>query len=70
MQGINYWAVEHHKEAWLGAGEGGSPACLPGWSVGSAAAFLAVIREAQEFQDSSVPQPSSSGEQGSAAGPG
>lgn len=70
MQGINYWAVEHHKEARLGAGEGGSPACLPGWSVGSAAAFLAVIREAEEFQDSSVPQPSSRGEQGSAAGPG
>lgn len=54
MQGINYWAVEHHKEAWLGAGAG-ERACLPGWLVGLAAAILAVMCKAEEFQDSSVP---------------
>lgn len=56
VQGINYWAVEHHKEAWLGAGAG-KGACLPGWPVGSAAAFLAVMCRTEEFQDSSVPSP-------------
>lgn len=30
LQGINYWAVEHHKGAWLGA-KAGEGACLPGW---------------------------------------
>lgn len=35
MQGINYWAVEHHKGAWLGAGAGaGEGACLAGWHSG------------------------------------
>lgn len=56
VQGINYWAVEHRKGAWLGdqAEEG---ARLLGLLAGSVAAVLAAECKTKEFQASSFPSP-------------
>lgn len=56
VQAINYWAVEHHKGAWLGAGAG-EGACLAGWLAGLEAAVLAAMRKTEKFQALPVPSP-------------